>query len=105
MTQEEFDNKVKETASSFGNQEKISYFLDPSYPLDGNCNSSTYTILKKAGVSDEILNDLDKKIQGKHWGWGQLKPWTKDEQKKAIEAYPKFDFENKRYEILQNALP
>ena len=105
MTQAEFDNKVKEVASSFGNQEKISYFLDTSYPLDGNCNSSSYTILRKAGVSEEYLKDLETKIQGKHWGWGQLKPWTKEEQMKAIESFPEFDFENKQYEILQNALP
>ncbi|MDE6018001.1 MAG: RHS repeat-associated core domain-containing protein [Muribaculaceae bacterium] len=105
MTQEDFDNAVKDIANSFGNQEGISYSLNTSYPLDGNCNSSTYTILHKAGVSEEVLMQLDKQIQGLHWGWGQLKPWTKEEQIEAIKAYPKFDFETKRYEILQNALP
>lgn len=104
MTQEEFDNKVKAIATSFGNQENIRYFIDPSSPLEGNCNSSTYTILHKAGVSEDILKGLDIKIQGQHWGWGQLKPWTKKEQQEAIEAQPNFDFESKRYEILQNVL-
>lgn len=42
---------------------------------------------------------------GLHWGRGQLKPGTKEEQIEAINAYPEYDYENKRFEILQNALP
>ena len=95
MTQDEFDNKVKEVAVLFGNNENISYSLYPSSPLCGNCNSSTYTILKKAGVSEDTLKDLDNKIQGTHWGWGQLKPWTEDEQAKAVEAHKKSNSKTK----------
>ena len=105
MSQEEFDNKVKEIATSFGNEEKISYSLDPTYDLDGNCNSSTYTILHKAGVTEDVLKGIGSQIKGIHWGWGLLKPWTKEEQQQAIKELPKFDSETKRYETLQNALP
>ena len=87
MTSEEFDQKVMDVANSFGNEEGITYFLNPLSNTTGNCNSSTSTILIKAGVSSEQINEIDKQIPGIHWGFSDKpKPWTSDEQKAAIES-------------------
>jgi hypothetical protein len=86
MTSEEFDAKVMETAESFGDDENKSDFGYSLFgntwlsPNSGNCNSSSYTLLKKSGA--EILPST---LPGVAWGWGQEIPWTEDEQKKAID--------------------
>lgn len=85
MTQSEFDNKVIEIAESFGNVDGIEYHFATLSETTGNCNSSTYTILKKAGVSEEQLDQIDTDLgMIGDWGFGQLKPWTKKEQKEAV---------------------
>ena len=83
MTSEEFDNKVIEVAESFGNHKSIKYFLWPIMPDRGNCNSSSFTILRKAGVSNENLKMIESQIPGIHWGTRSEKAWTKDEQDDA----------------------
>lgn len=85
MTQEQFDEKVINIANDFGDNSGISYHFKPKEETQGNCNTSTYTILHKAGVSEEILNKLKKSIPGISWGFGDLKPWNNVEQKKAVE--------------------
>ncbi|MBD5320439.1 MAG: hypothetical protein HDS07_06055 [Bacteroides sp.] len=89
MSQEEFDQKVIEVAKSFGDNEGIKYRLDggtSSNDTYGNCNSSTSTILLKAGVSKEQVEKIKQQIPGLKWGFeSTAKPWTKEEQKKAVE--------------------
>ncbi len=42
------------------------------------------TILYKAGISKEILGNIKEKMKGITWGFGDIKPWTKEEQDKAV---------------------
>ena len=86
MTVEEFDKRVIEVAKSFGNNQKIKYFLSPISELQGNCNTSTSTILHKAGVSDEHIKEIGKQLPGLAKGFGSYRPWTSDEQRKAVDA-------------------
>lgn len=99
MTQDEFDNAVIDAAESFGNVEGISYMLAPLSDVTGNCNTSTSTILYKAGVCKESLKDLENEIPGIDWGFGVIKPWTKEEQQDAIKKFSNF------YDTLQKSLP
>ena len=86
MTVEEFDKRVIEVAKSFGNNPKIKYFLSPISELQGNCNTSTSTILHKAGVSDEHIKEIGKQLPGLANGFCSYRPWTSDEQRKAVDA-------------------
>ena len=99
MTQDEFDQKVIDIAESFDNIEGIGYFMTPIESTQGNCNTSTSTILYKAGVSLEKLEEIDKKVPAIDTGFGTVKPWTKEEQERAIQD------KNRRYETLEKALP
>ena len=83
MTSEEFDNKVIEVAESFGNHKSIKYFILPILPDRGNCNTSSYTILEKAGVTSENLSEISSQIPGLHTFCFGTKAWTKDEQDEA----------------------
>ena len=42
------------------------------------------TILYKAGISKEILGNIKEKMKGITWGFGDIKPRTKEEQDKAV---------------------
>ena len=84
MTQEQFDNNVIETAESYGEVNGISYFLSPVTETQGNCNTSTSTILFKAGISNEQLKTIKDKIPDLDNGFGDIKPWTETEQKDAL---------------------
>ena len=42
------------------------------------------TILYKVGISKEILGNIKEKMKGITWGFGDIKPWTKEEQDKAV---------------------
>ena len=86
MTVEEFDKKVINTAESFGNQKGITYNVFPKDETEGNCNTSTSTILKKSGVSNETIKSIRDEIDGWSFGFGNYKPWTKVEQKIAIKT-------------------
>ena len=84
MSQEDFDRKVIEVAESFGEQEGIEYSLLPWQNTEGNCNSSTSTILVKAGVDRDAIDEIGENMPGINWGFGNVKPWTKEEQSEAI---------------------
>lgn len=101
MSQDEFENKVIEVAESFGENPGIGYSLNPEESIEGNCNSSTYTILYKSGVSKEVLQQIQENAPGKTWGFGSIKPWTKEEQDEAV----KISAEVQRYDALQKSLP
>lgn len=107
MSQDEFENKVIEVAESFGENPNIVYSLNPEESIEGNCNSSTYTILYKSGVSKEVLQQIQENAPGIIWGFGSLKPWTKEEQDEAVKQKLKQNFMRpiiRRYETLQNCL-
>ena len=84
MTVQEFDKAVIETAKSFGNDPNIEYFLSPITELQGNCNTSSSTILHKAGLSDKTIQEFRKNIPGLVNGFGSYRPWTAAEQKAAV---------------------
>ncbi|MBP5347042.1 MAG: hypothetical protein J6Y99_12595 [Bacteroidales bacterium] len=106
MSSEEFDNRVKETINSYGNNPGIQYSLDSEEETEGNCNTSTSTILLKSGVSSEEIESIESDIPGINWGFSSTsKPWTKEEQQKAIELHlQKIKEEINQQEALQKAL-
>ena len=98
MTSDEFDQKVIDVANSFGNHPGIRYVLIPFKPTQGDCNSSTSTILLKSGVSPEKIDDLDDEMDGANAGFNSTpKPWTAEEQEQAAAEQQKLDEYDKRY--------
>ena len=91
MTVEQFDEMVIKTGNSFGNNPNITYCLEPFEQTQGNCNSSSSTLLYKAGVPLSRIKDLRKQISGLVWGFGDIKPWTVEEQSKAVQRQREFD--------------
>ena len=92
VTEEEFDKKVIEVAKSFGNNIGIRYFFIPTKPTEGNCNTSSSTILLKSGISEEEANNIEKQIPGLDNGFSKYpKPWTEDEQEKAVKEEKKIN--------------
>ena len=91
MTVEQFDEMVIKTGNSFGNNPNITYCLEPFKQTQGNCNSSSSTLLYKAGVPLSRIKDLRKQISGLVWGFGDIKPWTVEEQSKAVQRQRELD--------------
>lgn len=85
MSEEDFDRKVIETAKSFGNNENFEYNIWPREDTEGNCNTSSSTILYKSGVSKSKLDEYREEIKGLVTGFGNIKAWTADEQEKEVE--------------------
>ena len=111
LTSDEFDQKIVDVINSFGNNPNVKYSLNPTKDTEGNCNSSSSTILNKAGVPAEEINQIRKQSEEKgniFWGFSSTpKPWTKEEQKQAVQRKDKADKDSeriRRYETLQNAL-
>ena len=106
MKSDEFDSKVIDVINSFGNNPNIKYNLYPTREDEGNCNSSSSTILLKAGVSKETIEEIGEGMKGFHWGFSSTaKPWTEEEQEAAIENEgPKRVEENNRLDTLQKTL-
>lgn len=77
--------------TSFGNNPNITYCLEPFEQTQGNCNSSSSTLLYKAGVPLSRIKNLKKQISGLVWGFGDIKPWTVEEQSKAVQRQMEFD--------------
>ena len=64
----------------------------------GNCNTSTTTVLSKAGVPFSQICQISSRIPGIKTGVGTIRPWTEKEQKAAIQRKDnrrKFDEENR----------
>ena len=104
MTPNEFDKKVIQTINSFGNVDGITYSLFGGGADDtsGNCNTSSSTILIKSGVDKKEMKSLESNIEGINTGFKTTnpKPWTKEEQEKALDMQELIDFIN----ILQKPL-
>lgn len=99
-TEDAFDNDVIKAARSFGNQDGILYKLLPTTNKEGNCNTSSSTLLYKSGISREQLKDYKKKIKGNVSGFGVIKPWTKEEQKNTINKKNLFEKINEWFKNL-----
>lgn len=88
MPSDEFDKSVVNTINSFGNEKGIRYDILPTNDIQGNCNTSSSTILLKSGVSKETVNQIKDQIPGIKTGFdSEPKPWTSEEQKGAIKDY------------------
>jgi len=85
MSEDDFDRKVINTASEFGNDPDITYNINPLKETEGNCNSSSSTILIKAGAPTETLEYARSQFDGLDWGFSteKTKPWTAEEQAEA----------------------
>lgn len=77
--------------NSFIDRTVLRYCLEPFEQTQGNCNSSSSTLLYKAGVPLSRIKDLRKRISGLVWGFGDIKPWTVEEQSKAVQRQREFD--------------
>lgn len=83
MTEDEFDKKVIEVANSFDENDDKQYFILPHNENQGNCNTSTSTILIKAGVPEKQIVEIKKNILGNSFGFSpRPKPWTEEDLKK-----------------------
>ena len=77
MSEKEFDDKVIKTAESFGNNKDIKYSIIPTKTIEGNCNTSTSTILLKSGLSPKDIDKIKNEIPGISYGFSSiLRPWT-----------------------------
>ena len=85
MTMEEFDNAVINAAQSLGKEGIMKYAIIPFNELQGNCNTSTSTILFKAGVSKKQLQSIGSLVPGIKTGFGSIKPWSSSEQREALQ--------------------
>jgi len=65
----------------------------------GNCNTSSSTLLNKSGVSKQQINEMKNQIDGKPYGFGDIKPWTKSEKEDALRKEHE-NQQNERNEIL-----
>jgi hypothetical protein len=84
MTLDNFDKTVINTAKSFGKNPNIKYNVFSDSQVNGNCNTSSSTILFKSGISKDHLKVIEKQIDGLNWGFGDIKPWTRTEQSDAM---------------------
>lgn len=71
------------------------YSFLPFGDIQGNCNTSTSTILLKAGVSKDEIDTIKENIPGLSFGFrNEAKPWTSEEQDRAIQVERFMDWSN-----------
>ena len=85
MSSDQFDNAVIKSAADFKGNTEMKYRLIPIDATEGNCNTSTTSLLKNAGVSQGEINRIGDKIQGTKTGFGTTKAWTKKERETLME--------------------
>ena len=84
MTADQFDDAVIKSASDFKDNKEIKYRIIPIDATEGNCNTSTTSLLQNAGVSQNELDRIGGKIKGVKTGFGMKKPWTKKQRETAV---------------------
>lgn len=84
MTMDEFNKNVINSAAEFSDNTEIKYRIVPIGETEGNCNTSTTSLLKNAGVSNKEINRIRSVIKGVKTGLGTYKPWTYKERQQAI---------------------
>jgi hypothetical protein len=95
MSSLEFDDYVISIAESYYENDNFTYNAFTNSKFTGNCNTSSFTILKKSGLSDNVLSGLNfiisnvmtenQMLPSNAWGFGHERPWTKEEREKALE--------------------
>lgn len=83
MTESEFDDMVINSAKKFRGNKTVMYRIIPFGETEGNCNSSTTTLLKNSGVDDEEINRIESNLSGIHIGFGKVNPWTTEQRENA----------------------
>lgn len=84
MTKDEFDKSVINSAAEFSDNTEMKYRIIPIGETEGNCNTSTTSLLKNAGVSDKEIKRIGSEIKGIKTGFGTYKSWTDEERQRAI---------------------
>ena len=84
MTSDEFDDAVIKSAAEFKGNTEIKYRVIPLEETEGNCNTSTTSLLKNAGVSKTELNRIGKNIKGIKIGFGSTKAWNLKQRKEVV---------------------
>jgi len=80
MTETDFDNAVINSANDFRGNETVMYRIIPWGESEGNCNSSTTSLLRNAGVDDNEIDRIESNIPGIATGFGSVKPWTREQR-------------------------
>ena len=78
------DFKTKYVYDAAGNKLRTTHESVVTNTTEGNCNTSTTTLLKKAGVSDGEINRIKNQIPKFKTGFGDVKPWSDEERKEAL---------------------
>ena len=78
------DFKTKYVYDAAGNKLRTTHESVVTNTTEGNCNTSTTTLLKKAGVSDGEINRIKNQIPEFKTGFGDVKPWSDEERKEAF---------------------
>ena len=81
MTMDEFDQSIVRSAADFSNNKEIKYRMIPLDTTEGNCNTSTTSLLKNAGVSELEIKRIGTEIKGIKTGFGIYKAWTDKERR------------------------
>ncbi len=104
LTEEQFDKKVIDVINSFGNNSEIKYDIFTNKETTGNCNTSSSTILIKSGVTKDYMQKIYETMPGIKTGFNtaDTRPWTKSEQKAAVEKAKKR--EQEKIKELQNTV-
>ena len=90
MTSEEFDSKVRAEAEKFAKENGQQYCVIPLTTDKGNCNTSTSTILLRAGVPKDEIERIKKLIPGVSIGfeskeWINNRNWITEETEESIQ--------------------
>jgi len=89
INKDEFEKRVISAADLYDNNDGyMKYSLLPLGSFEGNCHSSSSTLLYKAGVSQKELQSIKDKLPGIVTGFGNIKSWTKEEQEKEKSKIP-----------------
>ena len=87
-TEEEFIRDLITVIDSYDSAESsdlIHYNFIPMCCDEGNCNSSTSTVLYKAGVSLETIKEINRHLSGFSTGFGfSPMPWVLTERRTAV---------------------
>ncbi len=85
MSSDQFDNAVIKSAADFKGNTEMKYRIILTDATEGNCNTSTTSLLKNAGVPQGEINRIGDKIHGTKTGYGTTKAWTKKESESVME--------------------
>ena len=78
------DFKTKYVYDAAGNKLRTTHESVVTNTTEGNCNTSTTTLLKKAGVSDGEINRIKNQIPKFKTGFRDVKPLSDEERKEAL---------------------